>query len=80
MRTTPEFIKETVCAIKKASISSDSKIPLFKEINQKNKTVISSYTHTVELSPEKVPVLIGERINPTGKKKFKEALRSSDIS
>ena len=77
--TTPEFIKETVCAVKKASNSSDSKIPLFKEINQKNKTVISSYTHTVELSSEKVPVLIGERINPTGKKKFKEALRSSDI-
>ena len=77
--TTPEFIKETVCAVKKASTSSDSKIPLFKEINQKNKTVISSYTHTVELSSEKVPVLIGERINPTGKKKFKEALRSSDI-
>lgn len=77
--TTPEFIKETVCAVKKASTSSDSKISLFKEINQKNKTVISSYTHTVELSSEKVPVLIGERINPTGKKKFKEALRSSDI-
>ena len=56
--TTPELIKETVCAVKKTSTSSDSKIPLFKEINQKNKTVISSYTHTVELSPEKVPVLI----------------------
>lgn len=27
-----------------------------------------------------LPVLIGERINPTGKKRFKEALRNNDIS
>ena len=27
----------------------------------------------------KGPVIVGERINPTGKKKFKEALRNGDI-
>lgn len=44
----------------------------------KNKTVVSSYTHAVEISRD--PVLIGERINPTGKPKLKEALRSGDIN
>ncbi|MBQ8894759.1 MAG: homocysteine S-methyltransferase family protein [Clostridia bacterium] len=44
----------------------------------KNKTVISSYTHAVEIGPD--PILIGERINPTGKPKLKEALRSGDLN
>ncbi|MBR6898271.1 MAG: homocysteine S-methyltransferase family protein [Lachnospiraceae bacterium] len=43
----------------------------------KGYSVISSYTHAVYF--DKKPVLIGERINPTGKKKFKEALRNHDI-
>ena len=43
----------------------------------KNKTVISSYTHAVEFGP--VPLLIGERINPTGKKRFKQALVEGDM-
>lgn len=42
------------------------------------RTVISSYTHTVTF--DGAPVLIGERINPTGKKRLKEALRANDIS
>lgn len=37
---------------------------------------ICSATHTVELSE---PRVIGERINPTGKKRFQEALRNQDI-
>ncbi len=41
-------------------------------------TVISSYTHTVTF--DGAPVLIGERINPTGKKRLKEALRANDIA
>ncbi|MEE1010962.1 MAG: dihydropteroate synthase, partial [Acutalibacteraceae bacterium] len=41
-------------------------------------TVISSYTHAVKIGD--VPVIIGERINPTGKKLFKEALRKNDIN
>lgn len=46
-------------------------------VTDKGKTLISSYTHAVEFAES--PVLIGERINPTGKKVFKEALRKNDI-
>ena len=46
-------------------------------VTDKNITVISSYTHGIMLGG--APVLIGERINPTGKKLFKEALRQNDM-
>ena len=41
-------------------------------------TWVSSGTETVCL--EKAPIIIGERINPTGKKKMKEALRDGDVN
>jgi 5-methyltetrahydrofolate--homocysteine methyltransferase len=44
---------------------------------KKHRSVVSSYTHAVTFG--QAPVLIGERINPTGKKRFKEALRSGDV-
>lgn len=47
------------------------------KVRKKDKTVVSSYTHAVEFG--KSPVLIGERINPTGKKRFKQALRENDL-
>ena len=40
---------------------------------KKERTVVSSYSRAVEIG--RSPVLIGERINPTGKKRFKQALR-----
>lgn len=40
-------------------------------------TVVSSYTHAVEFAD--APVLIGERINPTGKKRLKQALLEQDM-
>ena len=40
--------------------------------------MISSYTHAVRIGRE--PLVVGERINPTGKKRFKEALKNDDIS
>ncbi len=49
-----------------------------KEIIDKNRTVVSSYTHAVEFG--KKPILIGERINPTGKKRLKQALKEYDIA
>ena len=49
-----------------------------KEIPRKNISAISSYTHAVTLGHS--PVLIGERINPTGKPKLKEALRCGNMS
>lgn len=66
--TTPEYIKSTV--------ERTSEI-LPREIADKNLTVVSSYTHAVRFASS--PVLIGERINPTGKKRFKEALKAGDI-
>lgn len=41
------------------------------------RTVVSSYTHTVVFGER--PVLIGERINPTGKPRLKQALRENDF-
>ncbi|MBQ8301582.1 MAG: homocysteine S-methyltransferase family protein [Clostridia bacterium] len=46
-------------------------------VEDKDITVVASYSKTVVLG--KGPVIVGERINPTGKKKFKEALRNNDI-
>ncbi len=47
------------------------------EITKKNFTFVTSFAVAVQIGNE--PVLIGERINPTGKKMFKEALRNNDI-
>ncbi|MBQ1388795.1 MAG: homocysteine S-methyltransferase family protein [Clostridia bacterium] len=66
--TTPEFIKRTVDKTKD--------LP-FTPPTAKHLTVVSSYTHAVDIG--NIPVLIGERINPTGKKKFKQALRDNDL-
>ncbi len=49
-----------------------------KPIEKKCLTAVSSYTHAVVFG--ETPVLIGERINPTGKKRFKEALIEKDIN
>ena len=46
-------------------------------LTDKGLTVVSSYTHAVVF--DKAPVLIGERINPTGKKRFKQALIERDM-
>lgn len=47
------------------------------EVKKKNYTVASSYGRTVYFGAGK-PVLIGERINPTGKARLKQALREAD--
>lgn len=65
--TTPEYIK---ALIDKVSFT----VPC---LQAKDHTVISSYTHAVFFEDD--PVLIGERINPTGKKRLKEALRADDL-
>ena len=66
--TTPAHIGEMIKATK-------GKEPV--ALSEKNHTIITSYTHAVEFGRR--PILIGERINPTGKKKFKEALREHNI-
>ena len=67
--TTPEYIKKTVEATKDIE---------FEPIPKKNFTVVSSYTHAVRIGEK--PILIGERINPTGKKRFKTALMENDMA
>ncbi len=46
-------------------------------LTDKNRSVVSSYTHAVVLNQR--PKIIGERINPTGKSRFKQALRDNDL-
>lgn len=48
-----------------------------KPIEPKNDTLITSYASVVEMGTD--PVIIGERINPTGKSKFKQALRDHNL-
>ena len=47
-------------------------------IPERQSTLISSYTHAVCFGES--PILIGERINPTGKKRFKQALVERDMA
>ena len=66
--TTPEYIR--------ALCKETKNIPM-KPIENKQITCVSSYTHAVEFNR---PILIGERINPTGKKRFKQALLEKDFA
>ncbi len=43
----------------------------------RHRTVVSSFSQAVEIGGK--PVIIGERINPTGKSKFKAALRENNL-
>ena len=67
--TTPAHIAKTVALTQNVKPAP---------IQKKNGTVVSSYTHAVNFSD--APLLIGERINPTGKKRFKQALIEGDMS
>ncbi len=46
-------------------------------ITEKNISFVSSYTHAHVFG--ELPTLIGERINPTGKKRLKQALKDNDM-
>lgn len=46
-------------------------------LTDKDITLVSSYSQAVEIGNK--PVIIGERINPTGKSKFKQALRDNNM-
>ncbi len=66
--TTPAYIAATVAATNALSV---------QPIIDKQRTCVSSYTHAVDFD---MPLLIGERINPTGKKRFKQALKEKDTA
>lgn len=65
--TTPAHIAELIKTV--------SPLP-FKAPEKKRGTYVTSFSECVEIGPR--PVIIGERINPTGKKRFKQALRDND--
>lgn len=67
--TTPEHIRKMADRVKE--------VP-FRPAVPKPHSLVSSYSHTAELGS--LPLIIGERINPTGKKKVKEALRNRDYN
>ena len=66
--TTPEHIRKMIEICKSRP---------FVPVKPKHRTVVSSFSQAVEIG--KKPVIIGERINPTGKSKFKAALREGNI-
>ena len=66
--TTPAYI-----AALSAAVAGKTPAP----VTDKGRTTVSSYTHAVTIGEG--CVLIGERINPTGKKRLKEALRAGDM-
>lgn len=66
--TTPDHIRALISGLDGVKVNCFTK---------KSLTVVSSYTHAVSFG--EIPLLIGERINPTGKKKFKQALRDGDM-
>lgn len=66
--TTPEHLRQTVKLCKGLSC---------QQLPEIHGTVISSGSRSVEFGRE--PIIIGERINPTGKSRFKQALRDNDL-
>ena len=67
--TTPEYIEKTVKKVKEEG---------FRYISPKNLTVVTGYADALSISGR--TAIIGERINPTGKKKLKQALRENDVT
>ena len=72
--TNPEFIKKLVT---KTSAKVNGLCVAERQVHN---SVITSGTRLVEFGGKNAPVLIGERINPTGKKKLKQALKDNDIA
>lgn len=66
--TTPEYIRK---------VHELTRDITPRKIENKNYSCITSYNKTVFFGDK--PILIGERINPTGKKRFKQALMENDM-
>ena len=66
--TTPEHIRVMIQGVQSRQLQRP--VPT-------DKTIVSSYGKAVLLGQK--PMIIGERINPTGKKKFKQALKEHDM-
>lgn len=66
--TTPEHIRVMIQGVQSRQL---------QRLVPTDKTIVSSYGKAVLLGQK--PMIIGERINPTGKKKFKQALKEHDM-
>lgn len=66
--TTPQHIRAMTEACTGVQVTMPSK---------KHRTVVSSYGQAAQLGEK--PLIIGERINPTGKKRFRQALKEHDM-
>ncbi len=66
--TTPQFIRALSESVKEIKPTA---------LTKKKITLVSSYTHALEIGEEFI--LIGERINPTGKPRFREEVKSENI-
>lgn len=70
--TTPEYIAAVNDRLKDSDIFYTRELP-----KKKDRTIVSAYGKAVEIGDK--PIIIGERINPTGKKHLKRALKENDI-
>ncbi len=66
--TTPEYIRREIEATRGLPFAPPA---------AKHRTVVSSFSQVVQIGPR--PVIVGERINPTGKKMLQQALRENDL-
>lgn len=72
--TTPEYIKSLKEMLENYAFSEAS---LLSRTKKEIPTAVCSPTHTIVIDQ---PRIIGERINPTGKKRLKEALKNKEMS
>lgn len=70
--TTPAHIREMVKRVRESQAFENRQV-----LPPHSDTIVSSYGKAVFLGGK--PKIIGERINPTGKKRFKQALKEHDL-
>ena len=73
--TTPAHIREMIFQIENGGKSDE-----IENGESKNRTFVCSYNSTVQIGGSAGPQIVGERINPTGKKKVKAALQAHDMN
>ena len=66
--TTPQHIRQVAARCRELPLPAPRQV---------RRTVVCSYAGVVEIG--QTPVIVGERINPTGKSRFKQALREQDM-
>ncbi|MBQ9343886.1 MAG: homocysteine S-methyltransferase family protein [Kiritimatiellae bacterium] len=79
--TTPDHIRELVQRVGQRGFVPADRRAAAHDAAAPAPAIITSYARAVPIGlPSSPPVLIGERINPTGRKAFQAALRAGDLS